>query len=139
MACKPTAAAVIVIEDNPDNLFIVMDLLKAELNVRYVNSRASGYQFFKLIASQPMLEVDLILLDIQIPYEDGYVVLKQIRSHPRLQQTKVVALTANVLPDDVRRARDCGFNGFIGKPIDADRFPEQIERILRDESVWEPR
>ncbi|MBX0330562.1 response regulator [Oscillochloris sp. ZM17-4] len=139
MACEPTTAAVIVVEDNPDNLFIVMDLLNAELNVRYANSRASGYQLFKLIASQPTLEVDLILLDIQIPYEDGYTVLKQIRSHPRLQETKVVAITANVLPDDIQRAHDSGFDGFIGKPLNADRFPAQIERILRDEPVWEPR
>lgn len=139
MACDPTAATVIVVEDNPDNLFIVMDLLKEEVRVRYLNSRASGHQLFKLIASQPALEVDLIVLDIQIPHEDGYAVLKQIRSHPRLQQTKVVAVTANVLPDDVQRAHASGFNGFIGKPIDSDRFPAQIERILRDEPVWEPR
>lgn len=139
MACDPTAATVLVVEDNADNLFIIMDMLKAEVRVRYANSRASGYQLFKLIAGQPQMAVDLILLDIQIPYEDGYAVLKQIRSHPRLLGTRVVAVTTNVLPDDLQRAQDAGFDGFIGKPIDIDRFPAQIARILRDELVWEPR
>jgi two-component system cell cycle response regulator DivK len=85
------------------------------------------------------MAVDLILLDIQLPHEDGYMVLEGIRAIPRLQQTSVVAVTANVLPQDVARAREAGFDGFIGKPIDADRFPEQIKRVLRGEAVWEPR
>jgi two-component system cell cycle response regulator DivK len=66
-------------------------------------------------------------------------VLAQIRKLPRFQATKVVAVTANVLPQDVARAQQVGFDGFIGKPLDCDRFTLQIERILADEPVWEPR
>lgn len=139
MPCSPAMASVIIVEDNPDNLFIVMDLLQADLQVKYTNSRASGRQLFKFIEANPSLKVDLILLDIQIPYEDGYMVIKQIRANAQLRGTRVVAVTANVLPQDVLRAREAGFDGFIGKPIDSDRFPSQIARILNDEAVWEPR
>jgi two-component system, cell cycle response regulator DivK len=139
MCVEPQDAAVLVVEDNPDNLFIVSDLLQDELHVRYYNGRASGRQLFKLLDSKPESRIDLILLDIQIPYEDGYTVLRRIRQLPALQSTKVVALTANVMPQDIERARREGFDGFIGKPIHADRFPEQIRRILAGESVWEPR
>ena len=132
-------AQVVVVEDNADNLFITTDLLQAVLKVRYCNGRASGRQLFKLLESKPTLRLDLILLDIQIPREDGYAVLQQIRRHPRLQDTVVVAVTANVMPQDVERARAAGFNGFIGKPISARRFPQQIERILAGDAVWEPR
>lgn len=139
MTIETLEAAIVVVEDNPDNLFIVTDILREDLRAKYVNSRASGRQFFKLMEGNPSLKLDLILLDIQIPYEDGYEVLKQIRSNARLQHIKVVAVTANVLPQDVIRARQAGFDGFIGKPIDADRFPEQIRRVLGGEEVWEPR
>ncbi len=136
---SPSDASVVVVEDNADNLFIVSDILREDVRVKYCNGRASGRQFFKLLERMDMSQINLILLDIQIPYEDGYMVLKQIRAIPQLEQTRVVAFTANVMPHDVQRAREAGFNGFIGKPIDADRFPEQIRRILQGEAVWEAR
>jgi two-component system, cell cycle response regulator DivK len=139
MPVEPQDAHVIVVEDNADNLFIVADLLQAEVGVKYYNGPACGRQLFTLLGSKPELRIDLILLDIQIPYEDGYQVLAQIRQQPALRGTKVVAVTANVMPQDIARARDAGFDGFIGKPIHAERFPQQIGRILADEAVWEPR
>ena len=139
MGIDPSTAQVLVVEDNPDNLFIVMDLLKMEVGVRYCNARASGRQLFKLLESKPDLVVDLILLDIQIPHEDGYAIIARIRQTPALKKTKVVAVTANVMPQDIERVRKAGFDGFIGKPIHADRFPEQIRQILDDVEVWEPR
>jgi two-component system cell cycle response regulator DivK len=139
MSVLPHEATVIVVEDNPDNLFIVMDILKADVGVKYCNARASGVQLFKLLEANPAMPIDLILLDIQIPYEDGYTVLRRLRERDRFAATTVVAVTANVMPQDVARAREAGFDGFIGKPIDSDRFPTQILRVLEGEQVWEPR
>ena len=139
MAIMPNEAIVLVVEDNPDNLFILMDLLQEELHVHYCNGRASGQQLFKLLHAKPELVVDLILMDLQIPREDGYEILQRIRAMPALARTIVVAVTANVMPQDVARARQAGFDGFIGKPINRHRFPEQIGRILRGEAVWEAR
>jgi two-component system, cell cycle response regulator DivK len=136
---EPRDAAVIIVEDNADNLFILIELLRAKCKVKYCNGRASGRQLFKLLDDNANLVPDLILLDIQIPHEDGYTILGQIRNTQQLQKTTVVAVTANVMPQDVERAREAGFDGFIGKPIDADRFPEQVRRILAGESLWEPR
>jgi two-component system cell cycle response regulator DivK len=135
----PKDAIIIVVEDNPDNLFLVETLLKTDVKIKYYNGRASGWQFFKLLEANPELKVDVVLLDIQIPHEDGYAVLKKIRAARSLDNTKVVAVTANVMPQDIERARTAGFDGFIGKPIDADRFPQQVRRILAGEAVWEPR
>jgi two-component system cell cycle response regulator DivK len=132
-------AVILIVEDNADNLFIVSDILKEDVKARYVNARASGRQLFKLLDSKRDLKPNLILLDLQIPYEDGYAVLRQLRAHPTLCKTTVVAITANILPQDVERTRREGFDGFIGKPIDMDRFPQQVRRILNGEPVWEPR
>ncbi len=135
-AVSPQEAHVVIIEDNADNLMVATDLLRM-MGVKYINSRASGRQGIKL--AETLSRVDLILLDIQLPHEDGYEVLKNIRAHSKLQNTRVVAVTANVLPQDEAKAREAGFDGFIGKPLDFDRFPQQIEAILRGEEVWKAR
>ena len=139
----PGEANVFVIEDNPDNLFVIQLLLN-DAGVRWHNARASGHMFFKWLTTSDQIKLNsaftlhLILLDIQIPREDGYAILTQMRQHPALRETLIVAVTANVLPADVDRARAAGFDGFIGKPLDRFRFPGQITRILQGEAVWEP-
>ena len=133
---RPEEAYVLVIEDDPNNLLVATDLLRM-IGVRYVNSRASGGQGVKL--AETLQRVDLILLDIQLPYEDGYAVLERLRANPKFKDTRIVAMTANVLPQDEARARSAGFDGFIGKPLDFDRFPQQIQAILDGEQIWMPR
>lgn len=135
---QATDLVVLVVEDNADNLFILLELLRTKVKVRYVNGRASGWQLFKFLETNPTLVPDLILLDLQIPHEDGYQVLEKIRNHPRLQVTKVLAVTANTTLEDVERARRANFDGFIGKPIHRTRLREQLERIMSGEAVWEP-
>jgi two-component system cell cycle response regulator DivK len=132
----PEEAYVLVIEDDPNNLMIVTDLLHM-LGVKYVNARASGRMGLKL--AETLSRLDLILLDIQLPYENGYTVLEQIRLHPKLRDTRVIAVTSNVLPQDEAKARLAGFDGFIGKPLDFDRFPQQILAVLEGQTVWSAR
>ncbi|MEJ2551940.1 MAG: response regulator [Anaerolineales bacterium] len=80
--------------------------------------------------------VDLILMDIRLPYEDGYEALRKLRAS-RLKDIPVVAVTAYASEAQMKKARKAGFDGFIGKPLDADRFPEQVHRIASGEQVWE--
>ncbi|HEX6287786.1 MAG TPA: response regulator [Herpetosiphonaceae bacterium] len=130
---RPEEAYVLVIEDDLDNLLVVSDLLRLA-GVQHINAQESGWQGLKLAETLP--RVDLILLDIQLPHEDGYAILGHIRANPRLKDTRVVAVTANVLPQDEARARTAGFDGFIGKPLFFDRFPQQIKALLAGEQVW---
>jgi len=81
--------------------------------------------------------VDLVLMDIRLPYEDGYGALRKIRSSSRLKETRVVAVTAEASLEQMNKARGAGFDGFLGKPLDPDRFPDQIRSILSGQSVWE--
>lgn len=134
---KATDACVVTIEDNPDNLFIIQTVLKYALSVQYQTARASGQQFFEWLEQNPAQKIDLILLDLQLPEADGFAVLQHIRAHPRLDGVLVVAITANILDQDITQARKAGFDGFIGKPVDVDHLPEQISRILDGASVWE--
>jgi len=81
--------------------------------------------------------LDLILMDIRLPYEDGYGAMKKIRSSERLKSVPIIAVTAEASQEQMSKARAAGFNGFLGKPLDPDRFPDQIRRILNGEPVWE--
>jgi two-component system cell cycle response regulator DivK len=76
-------------------------------------------------------------MDIFLPEEDGYQVHERLRAHSRFKDTLIIAVTADVSVDNMDRARSAGFDGFIGKPIDPDRFPNQIRRILQGEDIWE--
>jgi two-component system cell cycle response regulator DivK len=82
-------------------------------------------------------ELDLILLDIRLPYEDGYGALQRIRASENLKDTLVIAVTAEASTHQMNKARQAGFDGFLGKPLDPDRFPDQIQQILAGEQVWE--
>lgn len=134
MTIKPEEAYVLVIEDNIDNQQIITELLEIA-GVRHITVRGSGWQGLRA-ARETLPRVDLILLDIQLPAEDGFSVLSDIRDSPRFRTTRVVAVTANARPRNEARARAAGFNGFIGKPLDFHRFPEQIQALLNGEEVW---
>lgn len=131
---NPQDATVLVIEDNLNNFLLIARLL-AFVGVKQCEWKASGWQVVEYAETLP--HIDLILMDIFLPERDGYDALNLLRSHPRFKDIPIIAITADASVESMERARKAGFNGFIGKPIDPDRFPEQIRRILRGEPVWE--
>jgi two-component system cell cycle response regulator DivK len=131
---RPEDATVVVVEDNFQN-FVLITRLLAYLGVKNCEWKASGWQVLEFTNSLP--EVDLILMDIFLPEADGYEALDALRSHSRFEDTLIVAVTADASVDNMQRARESGFDGFIGKPLDPDRFPSQVRRILQGEPVWE--
>lgn len=133
---SPQDAHILVVEDNVPN-FVMIARLLAHMGVNHCEWKTSGWQVVQFADTLPQL--DLILMDIRLPYEDGYQALRKIRSHPRLSDTHVVAVMSGATADEMNRARDAGFDGFLGKPLDPERFPGQIRRILGGESVWDYR
>lgn len=129
----PEGATVLVVEDNVSNFVLIARLL-GYMGI-HCEWKTSGYEVVEFADTLP--RVDLILMDIRLPYEDGYAALRKIRNSPSLKDTLVVAVTAEASLEQMNKAKAAGFDGFIGKPIDPDRFPEQIRRILAGESVWE--
>ncbi|HKZ68743.1 MAG TPA: response regulator [Anaerolineales bacterium] len=127
-------ATVLIVEDNPSN-FVLMARMLAYMGVQRCEWKTSGWQVVEFADTLP--QVDLILMDIRLPYEDGYAALKKLREHPRLANTMVVAVTAEANVEQMAKARTAGFDGFLGKPLDPDKFPDQIRRMLRSEPVWE--
>jgi two-component system cell cycle response regulator DivK len=64
-------------------------------------------------------------------------VLDRLREDEHFQETRIVAITADVTSANLSRAQDAGFDGFLAKPINVDLFPDQIRRILDGEPVWD--
>lgn len=124
---------VLVVEDNVSNFVLIARML-GYLGI-HCEWKTSGYEVVEYADTLPRL--DLILMDIRLPYEDGYGALKKIRSAEHLKAIPIVAVTAEASEEQMRKARESGFDGFLGKPLDPDRFPEQIRRILSGAPVWE--
>jgi two-component system cell cycle response regulator DivK len=124
---------VLVVEDNVSNFVLIARML-GYMGI-HCEWKTSGYEVVEYADTLPRL--DLILMDIRLPYEDGYGALRKIRASPALKDTMVVAVTAEASQEQLAKARQAGFDGFLGKPLDMDRFPDQIQRILNSEPVWE--
>jgi two-component system cell cycle response regulator DivK len=130
---SPQDATVLVVEDNVSNFVLIARML-GYMGI-HCEWKTSGYEVVEYADTLPRL--DLILMDIRLPYEDGYGALKKIRNSPTLKDTKVVAVTAEASMDQMTKSKTAGFDGFIGKPLDPDRFPDQIKRILAGDQIWE--
>lgn len=130
----PVQAHVLVVEDNVPNFVLIARML-AYMGVQRCEWKTSGWQVVEFADTLP--RIDLILMDIRLPYEDGFQALEKVRSNARLKDTLVVAVTAEASTEQMKRAQEAGFDGFLGKPLDPDRFPDQIRRVLNGDPVWE--
>lgn len=106
------------IEDNPVNLLVVQELVaqRPGLKLSSAVDGASG------LSSASALKPDLILLDMQLPDLDGYQVLAALRADPATAAIPCIAVSANAMPEDMRRAREAGFVDYWTKPIDFRAF-----------------
>lgn len=121
----------IIIEDNRLNVDILGLLLKRQgLNYLVAPSPAD---LPNLLDQDRAVKV--IFLDIQFPGYNGFEVLEGLKADGRLVDIPVVAYTMHT--SEISKARSAGFHSFLGKPLDAHKFPEQLHRILNGQSVWE--
>lgn len=121
----------LIIDDNAKNISVLVRLLEKE-NV----SSTHLVDAKNLKATLDSLDsLDVVFLDLEMPTLDGFEVFELLRSDQRCNAVPIIAYTVHV--SELKEAHQFGFDGFIGKPLNADRFPGQIERILNGEGVWE--
>ena len=124
--------SVLLAEDNPINQLVAMRLL--EKRGHRVKLAASGREALALFERH---RFDLILMDVQMPDMDGIEATTLIRERERQTggYTPIVALTAHTIKGDRERCLEAGMDGYIHKPIDADRFLEIVEAAAAIHSV----
>jgi CheY-like chemotaxis protein len=120
---------ILYIEDEPGNRMLVRRVLEAEgFTVMEAADGLTGLE----IAAKMYQELDLILLDINLPEIDGYDLAKRFRDTLGLQKVPILAVTANVMHGDRERTLEAGCDGYIQKPIDVDQLPEQVKAALKN-------
>jgi two-component system, cell cycle response regulator DivK len=121
----------LIVDDNPNNIeILVMFLAKEGVNHTAVQS-------VKLI-NQTLRDVDkfdIVFLDLEFPNGNGFELLKRLKTDSRFTDVPIVAYSVHT--SEIDRVRRAGFHSFIGKPLNSQRFPNQLNRILNGESVWE--
>jgi two-component system cell cycle response regulator DivK len=119
---------ILYIEDEPGNRMLVRRILEAEgFSVIEAEDGNSGLE----MAREKHHELDLILLDINLPEIDGYDLAKRFRDTEGLQEIPILAVTANVMHGDRERTLEAGCDGYIQKPVDVDQLPRQVRSALK--------
>lgn len=119
---------ILYIEDNRDNRMLVRRILMAsdyDFQIEEADNARTGIEMAR--QNRP----DLILMDLSMPEMDGLTATRHIRSMNELKDVVIVALTANVMQGDRERTLEAGCDGYIRKPVDVDRLPEEIIQYIQ--------
>ena len=118
---------VLYIEDNPDNMMLVKRALEAR--GYHLLQAANGHKGVEIAESQ---DVDLILLDINLPDIDGYEVAHRLRNSSKasLLHTPIIAITANALKGDAEKALAAGCDVYMSKPINIRELWARVEAFI---------
>ena len=125
-------ARVLLVEDNPINQELTQELLGAAgVSVRLAGN---GREALTMLAQE---RFDGVLMDCQMPVMDGYEAARALRCLPHLARLPVIAMTANAMVDDVRRALEAGMNDHVAKPVAIEPFFATLARWVQP-SVGSP-
>lgn len=115
----------LIVDDVPDNLFLVRTILEEE--GYEIIAASNGHEALKIIESEP---IDLVLLDVMMPMMDGYEVTRRIRAMKELPFIPILLITAYDRANAVK-GLDLGADEFIRKPIEADELLARVRSLLR--------
>lgn len=118
---------ILYIEDNPDNMTLVQRALETR-----------GYKLLKAkngldgVKTAETEDVDLILLDINLPDIDGYEVAQRLRASEKLalKTVPIIAVTANALKGDAEKALNAGCDVYMSKPINIRELWARVEAFV---------
>jgi CheY-like chemotaxis protein len=116
---------ILIIEDNEQNLYLMRFLL--ETSGFTVADARDGREGIRKAAE---IEPAVILLDIQLPFMDGYAVAAELRKHGSLAGTPIIAVTSYAMPGDRERVLAAGATAYVEKPINPDTFVDEIRRHM---------
>jgi CheY-like chemotaxis protein len=122
---RPTASLrrlkILVIEDKPDMRDMLAETLRLEgCEVRTAQDGRSGVDLAKVVRP------DVVISDLGLPDIDGYEVARELRSDTSFASCRLIALSGFAQPEDVRRAKEAGFDAHLPKPLRMD----DLRRLL---------
>ncbi|MDI1306952.1 MAG: ATP-binding protein [bacterium] len=105
---------ILIVEDNNINLLLIKTLLKKIVPNCIIFEASNGIEGIKLFKKE---ELDLILMDIQMPIKNGYETTAEIRKLKKAKNIPIIALTAGMLLGEKEKCLESGMNDYISKPI----------------------
>lgn len=128
MANKPQ---ILIIDDEAFNLEVLARLISAE-GATPISLQDVGK--LQNVLADVGSSLQMAFVDLEMPKMDGYKVFALLQKTLGVN-FPVIACTVHT--NEITTARELGFHSFVGKPIDIDRFPEQFQRLLNGEQIWE--
>ena len=119
-------AKILVVEDNPVNLELLLDIL--EIGGYECSAAYEGAQAIEIAKKE---HPDLILMDIQLPGMDGISVLQELRAIPETKDIKTVALTAYAMRGDREMFLEKSFDGYLSKPVAVRELLDAVKEYLK--------
>ena len=116
---------ILVVEDNEANQLLVRAVL--ELEGYEVRLAGSGPELFEMLRDGIP---DLVLMDVQLPGQDGLSLTRELKANPAMSAVPIVALTAHAMTGDRQLAINAGCVGYISKPIETRTFGAQVREFL---------
>jgi CheY-like chemotaxis protein len=120
-----TTKSLLVVDDNPENLKLILMILAS-----------GGYELVTASDASEALQVierripDLILLDLQLPGMDGLELTRRLKAKPETTNIPIVAVTAYAMKGDEAKALHAGCAGYLVKPVDKRQLREVVKRML---------
>jgi two-component system cell cycle response regulator DivK len=125
-----TNAHAVIIDDQQSNIDVLVMLLDQQ-GVTHTEI-TSVRDVLPTVSSAG--KIDVIFLDLEMPNGHLFSTFSELKSTPGLAGVPIVAYTVHV--SEIDRAREAGFDSFLGKPLQLSEFPEQLRKILNGEQVW---
>ena len=121
---------ILYVEDHPDNMTLVRRILQSQGYI--LIEAATGSQGIMIAETQ---DLDVILLDVNLPDIDGYEVARRLRASKKtsLAIVPIIAVTANAMRGDAQKALDAGCDFYISKPINIQELMEKVKNLVYKE------
>lgn len=118
---------ILIVEDVEFNRDLVVQLLEDDYMILTAADGQAGVELAE--RERP----DLILMDLSLPGVDGWEATRRIKANEALRNIPIIALTAHAMRGDAEKARACGCNDYLSKPIDEDLLFEKLKQFLVDD------
>ncbi|MCE3047286.1 hybrid sensor histidine kinase/response regulator [Helicobacter kayseriensis] len=122
---KPTKQHILIVDDCPTSRRIAKDYLK-DLEIQ-VSEAQNGLEALELLKD---MQFDAIIIDIEMPKMDGYMLAKEIRKLDNLKRTPLIATTSLNTKEDYIKGSESGMNDYIAKPYSKSYFLQVIQHHL---------
>ena len=115
---------ILIVEDVEFNQDLLVQLLEDSYELLIAADGAAG------IVSAERESPDLILMDLSLPVLDGWEATRRIKANATLQHIPIIAVSSRAMREDAEKARQCGCDDYLSKPLDEDLLFEKLARFL---------